>query len=142
MERMTAPGVWENMAGASLTTRPFSLGSYVTMVPSLDMLMQVAAYEDKEVAGGKPCPDFWAIGLGWSRRGLAFPSPGILPILGMNIPCLIVWTPGDKMSDGFAPSLRLGKMFALVRTTLLDGRRHARYSATAGVALPIPGQFA
>ena len=39
---------------------------------------------------------------------------------------------GDKMSDGFTPSLSLGTMWALGETTLLMLDGMARYSMTIG----------
>ena len=135
--------VWENMAGASLTTRPFSLGSYVTMVPSLDMLMQVAAYEDKEVAGAN-LAQILGYRFGMVKTGLSFSFPRDYTLsVGYEYTMLNSLDTGEKMSDGFAPSLRLGKMFGLSETTLLMLDGSIRYSMTERVLpYPIPGQFA
>lgn len=136
-------GVWENMAGASLSTRPFSLGSYVTMVPSLDMLMQVAAYEDKEVDGAN-LAQILGYRFGMVKTGLSFSFPRDYTLsLGYEYTMLNSLDTGDKMSDGFAPSLRLGKMFGLSETALLMLDGSARYSMSERVLpYPIPGQFA
>ena len=136
-------GVWENMAGASLSTRPFSLGQYVTMVPSLDLMMQTAAYEDKDV-GGANLAEILGYRFGMVKTGLSFSFPRDFSLsLGYEYTMLNSLDTGDKMSDGFAPSLRLGKMFALGDTTLLMLDGSARYSITDRVMpYPIPGQFA
>ena len=135
--------VWENMAGASLSTRAFSLGSYVTMVPSLDMMMQVAAYEDKEV-GGANLKEILGYRFGMVKTGLSFSFPRDYSLsLGYEYTMLNSLDTGEKMSDGFAPSIRLSKMFALGETTLLMMDGSARYSMTDRVLpYPIPGQFA
>ena len=135
--------VWENMAGASLSTRAFSLGSYVTMVPSLDMMMQVATYEDKEV-GGANLKEILGYRFGMVKTGLSFSFPRDYSLsLGYEYTMLNSLDTGEKMSDGFAPSIRLSKMFALGETTLLMMDGSARYSMTDRVLpYPIPGQFA
>jgi hypothetical protein len=135
--------VWENMAGASLSTRPFALGQYVTMVPSLDLMMQTAAYEDKEVSGAN-LAEILGYRFGMVKTGLSFSFPRDYSLsLGYEYTMLNSLDTGDKMSDGFAPSLRLGKMFSLGDTTLLMMDGSARYSITDRVMpYPIPGQFA
>jgi len=135
--------VWENMAGASLSTRPFALGQYVTLVPSLDLMMQTAAYEEKEV-GGANLAEILGYRFGMVKTGLSFSFPRDISLsLGYEYTMLNSLDTGDKMSDGFAPSLRLSKMFALSDTTLLMMDGSARYSMTDRVLpYPIPGQFA
>ena len=135
--------VWENMAGASLSTRPFALGQYVTMVLGLDLMMQSAAYEDKEV-GGANLAEILGYRFGMVKTGLSFSFPKDYSLsLGYEYTMLNSLDTGDKMSDGFAPSLRLGKMFSLGDTTLLMLDGSARYSVTDRVMpYPIPGQFA
>ncbi len=136
-------GVWENMAGASLSTRPFALGQYITLVPSLDMMIQSAAYEDKEV-GGANLADILGYRFGMVKTGLSFSFPKDYSLsLGYEYTMLNSLDTGEKMSDGFAPSLRLSKMFILGDTTLLMMDGSARYSMTDRVLpYPIPGQFA
>jgi hypothetical protein len=135
--------VWENMAGASLSTRPFALGQYITLVPSLDLMIQSAAYEDKEV-GGANLADILGYRFGMVKTGLSFSFPRDYSLsLGYEYTMLNSLDTGEKMSDGFAPSIRLSKMFALGETTLLMMDGSARYSMTDRVLpYPIPGQFA
>ena len=135
--------VWENMAGASLSARPFALGKYVTLVPSLDLMMQTAAYEEKEV-GGANLAEILGYRFGMVKTGLSFSFPRDISLsLGYEYTMLNSLDTGEKMSDGFAPSLRLSKMFALSDTTLLMMDGSARYSMTDRVLpYPIPGQFA
>ena len=135
--------VWENMAGASLSTRPFALGQYITLVPSLDMMIQSAAYEDKEV-GGANLAEILGYRFGMVKTGLSFSFPKDYSLsLGYEYTMLNSLDTGEKMSDGFAPSIRLSKMFALGETTLLMMDGSARYSMTDRVLpYPIPGQFA
>ena len=122
-------GVWENMAGASLSTRPFALGQYVTMVPSLDLMIQTAAYEDKEV-GGANLAEILGYRFGMVKTGLSFSFPKDYSLsLGYEYTMLNSLDTGDKMSDGFAPSIRLGRMFSLGDTTLLMLDGSARYSS-------------
>lgn len=136
-------GVWENMAGASLSTRPFALGQYITLVPSLDMMIQSAAYEDKEV-GGANLAEILGYCFGMVKTGLSFSFPHDISLsLGYEYTRLNSLDTGEKMSDGFAPSLRLSKMFILGDTTLLMLDGSTRYSITDRVLpYPIPGQFA
>ena len=62
--RKDTAGVWENMTGASLGTRPFKIGPYITMVPRLDLMMQVASYQDKDVRE-RILRIYWDTGLDW-----------------------------------------------------------------------------
>jgi hypothetical protein len=135
--------VWENMAGASLSSRPFALGQYITLVPSLDLMIQSSAYEDKEV-GGANLAEILGYCFGMVKTGLSVSFPRDISLsLGYEYTRLNSLDTGDKMSDGFAPSLRLSKMFALGDTTLLMLDGSTRYSITDRVLpYPIPGQFA
>ena len=61
--------VLENALGLSLSTQGVSLGDYITMIPRVDMMMQVATYENKEVK------DSLGYGFGMVKGGLNFELP-------------------------------------------------------------------
>ena len=136
-------GVWENMTGASLSTRSFEVGPYITMVPKLDLMLQIATYEDKDV-GGANIKDLLGYRFGLVKAGLGFALPKDITLdLGYEYNLVSSLDTGDKMSDGFAPSVTLSKMFSLRDTTLLVFNGMARYSITDRVLpYPIPRQFA
>jgi hypothetical protein len=141
--RKDTAGVWENMTGASLGTRSFEVGPYITMVPRLDLLMQVASYEDKEVRGTN-IKELLGYRFGLVKAGLGMELPQDISLsLGYEYNLVSSLDTGDKMSDAFTPSLSLGTMWTLGETTLLMLDGMARYSMTDRV-LPyaIPGQFA
>lgn len=137
-------GVWENLIGASLFTKSFPMGNYITFVPRLDLMMQVASYEDKEVqAGGQNLKDLlgYRFALAKAGFGLNFPKEFSLN-LGYEYNLLNSLNTGDKMFDALVPSLRLSKIFTLGQTTLLMVDASARYSATdRELPNPLPGQF-
>ena len=141
--RKDTAGVWENMTGASLGTRSFKIGPYITMVPRLDLMMQVASYQDKDVRGAN-LKDLLGYRFGLVKAGLGMELPKDISLsLGYEYNLVSSLDTGDKMSDGFTPSLSLGTMWALGETTLLMLDGMARYSMTDRVLpYPIPGQFA
>ena len=141
--RKDTAGVWENMSGASLGIRPFEIGPYITMIPRLDLMMQVASYEDKEVRGAN-IKELLGYRFGLVKAGLGMELPKDISLsLGYEYNLVSSLDTGDKMSDGFTPSLSLGTKWSLGDTTLLMIDGMARYSMTDRV-LPyaIPGQFA
>jgi hypothetical protein len=141
--RKDTAGVWENMTGASLGTRSFEVGPYVTMVPRLDLLMQVASYEDKEVRGTN-IKELLGYRFGLVKAGLGMELPKDISLsLGYEYNLVSSLDTGDKMSDAFTPSLSIGTMWAWGETTLLMLDGMTRYSMTDRILpYPIPGQFA
>ncbi|MDC1490464.1 hypothetical protein N8133_01410 [bacterium] len=135
--------VTEAMLGASLSARGISLGQYVTMIPSLDLITQVAGYEDKEVSGLN-LQDLLGYHFSLAKAGLKFQLPYALDLsLGYEYNLVRSLDTGSKMSDALAPSLRLSKSFILGESTLLMADGNLRYSFTDRVLpYPIPGQFA
>jgi hypothetical protein len=135
--------VTEVMLGASLSARGISLGEYVTMIPSLDLITQVAGYEDKEVSGLN-LQDLLGYHFSLAKAGLKFQLPYALDLsLGYEYNLIRSLDTGSKMSDALAPSLRLSKSFILGESTLLMLDGNLRYSFTDRVLpYPIPGQFA
>ncbi len=136
-------GVWENMTGASLSTKAFEVGPYITMVPKLDLMMQVATYEDKDVRGAN-IKELLGYRFGLVKAGLGLQLPKEVSLsIGYEYNLINSLDTGDKMSDGFTPSLSVGKTWAFGETTLLMLDGMSRYSMTDRVLpYPIPGQFA
>jgi len=135
-------GVWENMAGATLSTKKLPLGSYITLVPRLDLLMLVASYEDKEVQT-QNLNELLSYRFGLVKGGLdiGFPRDFTLS-LAYEYDLLNNLDSGDKMFDAFVPSVRLSKIFELGETALLMVDCSARYSSTdRELPNPLPGQF-
>ena len=113
------------------------------MVPRLDLLMQVASYEDKEVRGTN-IKELLGYRFGLVKAGLGMELPKDISLsLGYEYNLVSSLDTGDKMSDAFTPSLSLGTMWALGETTLLMLDGMTRYSMTDRILpYPIPGQFA
>ena len=135
-------GVWENLLGASFSTRPLNVGRYLTLIPKLDLMMQVASYEDKEV-GGANLQDLLGYRFGLIKAGIDFEFPRDYSFkLGYEYDLLNSLDTGDKMFDAWVPSLGVGKIFSLGESTLLMLDANARYSMTdRQIANPLPGQF-
>lgn len=134
--------VWENLLGASLSTKPFALGKYVTLVPKLDLMMQVASYEDKEVAGAN-LKDLLGYRFSLAKAGIGLNFPRDFSLnLGFEYDLLNSLDTGDKMFDAWVPSLRLSKSVTLGDATLLMMDGSMRYSMTEReLPNPLPGQF-
>ena len=60
-------GVWENSLGASMTTEPVKAGSYFTMIPRLDLIMQWSNYGEETVS------DLLDYRFGMIKGGLGIP---------------------------------------------------------------------
>ena len=135
-------GVWENLLGASFSTRPLAAGRYLTLIPKLDLMMQVASYEDKEV-GGANLQDLLGYRFGLIKAGIDFEFPRDYSLkLGYEYDLLNSLDTGDKMFDAWVPSIGVGKIFSLGESTLLMLDANARYSMTdRQIANPLPGQF-
>ena len=135
-------GVWENLLGASFSTRPLTAGRYLTLIPKLDLMMQVASYEDKEV-GGANLQDLLGYRFGLIKAGIDFEFPRDYSFkMGYEYDLLNSLDTGDKMFDAWVPSLGVGKIFSLGESTLLMLDANARYSMTdRQIANPLPGQF-
>ena len=135
-------GVWENLLGASFSTRPLAAGRYLTLIPKLDLMMQVASYEDKEV-GGTNLQDLLGYRFGLIKAGIDFEFPRDYSLkLGFEYDLLNSLDTGDKMFDAWVPSIGAGKIFSLGESSLLLLDANARYSMTdRQIANPLPGQF-
>ena len=108
-------GVWENLLGASFSTRPLAAGRYLTLIPKLDLMMQVASYEDKEV-GGTNLQDLLGYRFGLIKAGIDFEFPRDYSLkLGFEYDLLNSLDTGDKMFDAWVPSIGAGKIFSLGR---------------------------
>ncbi len=128
----------ENALGVSMATKGISMGNYVTMVPKIDLMMQVATYENDEIK------DLLGYGFGMVKAGINFELPNNYSIsTGLEYNLLHSTDSGDKMFDAWAPSLRLSKMMAIGEQTLLMTDASMKYALTERV-LPFeaPGVFA
>jgi len=128
----------ENALGVTMATKGVSMGNYVTMVPKIDVMMQVATYENDEFK------DLLGYGFGMVKAGINFELPNNYSIsTGLEYNLLHSTDSGDKMFDAWAPSLRLSKMMAIGEQTLLMTDASMKYALTERV-LPFeaPGVFA
>ena len=115
-------GAWvmENTIGASLSVKPLEIGDYVTMVPRLDMMMQIAAYQDNNV-GGTSLKETLGYRFGLVKMGMGIELPKDYSVsLGYEYNLISSLDTGNKMSDAYTPSLRFGKMYSLNESTLLS----------------------
>ena len=128
----------ENALGVSMATKGISMGNYITMIPKIDLMMQVATYENDEIK------DLLGYGFGMVKAGINFELPNNYSISsGLEYNLLHSTDSGDKMFDAWAPSLRLSKMMAIGEQTLLMADASMKYALTKRV-LPFeaPGVFA
>ncbi|MEK9784199.1 MAG: hypothetical protein VW312_06105, partial [Opitutales bacterium] len=124
--------------GVSMATKGISMGNYVTMVPKIDLMMQIATYENDEIK------DLLGYGFGMVKAGINFELPNNYSIsTGLEYNLLHSTDSGDKMFDAWAPSLHLSKMMAIGEQTLLMTDASMKYALTERV-LPFeaPGVFA
>lgn len=135
--------VWENMIGASLAYYSVGLGKYLTMIPRLDFMMQVASYEDKDVEGAN-LADLLGYRFGLFKAGVEFVYQEDLSItFGYEYNILNNLKTGDRMSDALSPSVRLSKPFVISDRSLLLVDGSWKYANSDQVfPFPLPGQFA
>ena len=137
-------GVWENLVGASLHSKSIPLGKYITMVPKLDLMVQFASYEDKDVASiGTNLKELLDYRFSLVKAGLTFDFPKDYSLnIGYEYNLLNSLDTGKQLFDSFVPSVRLSKIQALGDTTFLMIGGSGRYSKTdRALANPLPGQF-
>ena len=119
----------ENALGVSMATKGISMGNYMTMIPKIDLMMQVATYENDEIK------DLLGYGFGMVKAGINFELPNNYSIsTGLEYNLLHSTDSGDKMFDAWAPSLRLSKMMA-IGSRRSDGNASIKYALTKRVLL-------
>ena len=130
--------VLENALGVSLSTRGISLGQYLTMIPRIDLMMQVATYENKEIK------DVLGYGFGMLKGGVTAELPNNYSVsTGLEYNLLHSTDSGNKMFDAWAPSLRLSKMFVATEHTLIMTDASMKFALTERVIpFQAPGVFA
>jgi hypothetical protein len=130
--------VLENALGVSLGTQGIGLGDYVTMVPRIDMMMQVATYENEEVK------DLLGYGFGMVKGGVTFELPSNYSVsTGLEYNLLHSMDSGDKMFDAWAPSLKISKMYVPAERTLIMADLSMKFALTEKViTFQAPGVFA
>ena len=107
-------GVWENSLGASMTTEPVKAGSYFTMIPRLDLIMQWSNYGEETVS------DLLDYRFGMIKGGLGIPLPGDWMLTpGLEYDVLHSQASGDKIFDAVAPSLQVQKVIGIEDDTFL-----------------------
>jgi hypothetical protein len=107
-------GVWENSVGASMTTDPVKVGSYFSMIPRLDLIMQWSNYGEEMVS------DLLDYRFGMIKGGLGIPLPGDWMLTpGLEFDVLHSQASGDKIFDAVAPSLQLQKVIGIEEDTFL-----------------------
>ncbi len=133
-------GVWENSMGASMTTEPVKVGSYFSMIPRLDLIMQWSNYEEETVS------DLLDYRFGMIKGGLGIPLPGDWMLTpGLEYDVLDSQASGDRIFDAVAPSLQLQKVIGLEETTflMLDGMiKLSNTDRMLGETFSMPGVFA
>ena len=137
-------GVWENLVGASVHSKSFSVGEYITMVPKLDLIAQFASYEDKDVASiGTNLKELLDYRFSLVKAGLTFDFPRNFSLnVGYEYNLLNSLDSGKQLFDSYVPSIRLSKILAFGDTTFLMLDGSGRYSMTdRALANPLPGQF-
>lgn len=130
--------VLENALGVSLGTQGIGLGDYVTMVPRIDMMMQVATYENEEVK------DLLGYGFGMVKGGVNFELPSNYSVsTGLEYNLLHSMDSGDRMFDAWAPSLKISKMYVPAERTLVMADLSMKFALTEKViTFQAPGVFA
>ena len=107
-------GVWENSLGGSLTSKPFQVGSYFSMIPRLDLIMQWSNYGEDSVS------DLLDYRFGMIKGGLGIALPGDWMLTpGLEYDFLHEQASGNRIFDAVAPSLQLQKVVGLGETTFL-----------------------
>ena len=133
-------GVWENSMGASMTTEPIKVGSYFSMIPRLDLIMQWSNYGEETVS------DLLDYRFGMIKGGLGIPLPGDWMLTpGLEYDVLHSQASGDKIFDAVAPSLQVQKVIGLEETTflMLDGMiKLSNTDRMLGETFSMPGVFA
>ena len=132
-------GVWENSLGGSLTGKPFQVGSYFSMIPRLDLIMQWSNYGEDSVS------DLLDYRFGMIKGGLGIALPGDWMLTpGLEYDLLHEQASGNRIFDAVAPSLQLQKVVGLGETTFLmvDGMLKLSNTDRTLSAFNLPGVFA
>ena len=132
-------GVWENSLGGSLTGEPFQVGSYFSMIPRLDLIMQWSNYGEDSVS------DLLDYRFGMIKGGLGIALPGDWMLTpGLEYDLLHEQASGNRIFDAVAPSLQLQKVVGLGETTFLmvDGMLKLSNTDRTLSAFNLPGVFA
>jgi hypothetical protein len=133
-------GVWENSVGASMTTDPVKVGSYFSMIPRLDLIMQWSNYGEEMVS------DLLDYRFGMIKGGLGITLPGDWMLTpGLEYDVLDSQASGDRIFDAVAPSLQLQKVIGIEDDTflMLDGMlKLSNTNSMLDSDFSMPGVFA
>ena len=137
-------GVLESNIGAGLTRSSLQVGEYITMVPRLDLMMQLANYGEDTVS------DLLDYRFSLVKGSFAFSFPKdwtVTPALEYNL--LNSQSSGDRMFDAIAPSINLQKATVFDEQSILLYDVSLKYNNTDKVipfntssGSSIPGVFA
>jgi hypothetical protein len=131
-------GVLESNIGAGLTRSSLQVGEYITMVPRLDLMMQLANYGEDTVS------DLLDYRFSLVKGSFAFSFPKdwtVTPALEYNL--LNSQSSGDRMFDAIAPSINLQKATLFNEKSILLYDVTLKHSKTDKVVtFGAPGVFA
>ena len=123
-----------------MTTEPVQVGSYFSMIPRLDLIMQWSNYGEETVS------DLLDYRFGMIKGGLGIPLPGDWMLTpGLEFDVLHSQASGDKIFDAVAPSLQLQKVIGIEEDTFLMFDGMLKLSNTDRVLdsnFSMPGVFA
>jgi hypothetical protein len=131
-------GVWENTLGGSISSRPFKVGNYVSLIPRLDLVMQWSNYGEERAS------ELLDYRFGMIKGGLGVSFPGDWTLTAaLEYDVLHSQSSGDRMFDAVAPSLQLQKVIGLGQTTFLMVDGMLKLSNTnREIDVLLPGIFA
>ena len=120
--------IWENSMGVSLS-QPLAVGSYLTLIPKLDALMQTAAYQEKEQVDPKSLNYIYAM----AKLGLGFEFSNDFSITsGIEFGSSRSLRSFNKQFESVVPSLQMSNLFMLNESSILMLDTMLRYSLTDG----------
>jgi len=131
-------GVLESNIGAGFTRSSLQMGEYITMVPRLDLMMQLANYGEDTVS------DLLDYRFSLVKGSFAFSFPQdwtVTPALEYNL--LNSQSSGDRMFDAIAPSINIQKATLFNEKSILLYDVTLKHSKTDKVVtFSAPGVFA
>jgi len=127
-EDVVDTGIWENSFGVSLS-RPVSVGSYLTLIPKLDALVQTAAYLETEQVNPNALNYIYTM----AKAGLSFEFKNDISLTpAIEFGSSRSLRSFDKQFESIVPSLQLSNLFMLNDSSILMLDGMLRYSLTEG----------
>ena len=117
--------IWENSVGGSLEAEPIVQNDYLSLIPSLDLNLQFADYQEELFS------DLLSYRYASVRMGMRMELPRDFTAgFGLDYNILHGLEEGNKMFDAITPSVSVSKVFTVNEQTFFFASSSLRYAFT------------